>query len=163
MKQHNRTCLAELDEAVAQAIAYFETVPEDLFDGYLTAREVVAHLLFWHQTYVQTAGALLNGRSPTLPQGSFAELNAQAADQLSTVPYQQMLLQLCLVQQQFRDCLQRLGDWERPFPIKKGSRHQSTCQRIAQICCHFRRHTDRMQRAERHGAAWVQAYFSESS
>jgi hypothetical protein len=40
-------------------------------------KEVLAHLVFWHESYLAQIEALLTGAPFDLPQGRFSDLNAQ--------------------------------------------------------------------------------------
>ena len=155
--------LRELGEVVKEAVTFFRTIPEDFFDGSMTAREVVSHLLFWHEEYVEIAVALWDGRVPALQDGAFAHLNAEAADEFSDVGYQQLLQRLCATQQELEIQLRQLSDWTLSFPIKKGVRHQTVYNRLEQIIDHIDRHVQRAVRAQRRGEEWIQAYYSEAT
>jgi hypothetical protein len=55
-------------------------------DGSWTAHDVLAHLVFWHETYVSVLAALLNDEKPRLLTGSFRELNERAVRQNAGQP-----------------------------------------------------------------------------
>ncbi|MFN8562528.1 MAG: hypothetical protein U0703_13135 [Anaerolineae bacterium] len=73
--------LDRLNRTVIDAAAYFASADESLFDGRHTAHGVLAQLVFWHEQYVSVAGALLQGRTPTLKGGSFRAAQPDRAQQ----------------------------------------------------------------------------------
>jgi hypothetical protein len=48
-------------------------------------RQVLSHLVFWHETYVRQIEARLAGKGWLLPEGTFNQLNADAVASLATV------------------------------------------------------------------------------
>lgn len=155
--------LKSLVKTVAKAAEFFATVDDTLFDGYQTAREVLAHLVFWHREYVTIIQALNAGHKPQLRQGTFAELNAAAACESKQISMAHMSRQLVILQDSLETLLLDLPDWSITFPIKQGSRHRSVSQRVPAIESHITGHLKRMQRVKRLGADWVQAYYPDQA
>ena len=62
-------------------------------------------------------------------------------------------------QQALNDNLCQLPDWEIEFPIKKGCRWANVSERVHIIQEHIDGHLARLERAYRHGEAWVEAYY----
>lgn len=48
-------------------------------------RQVLSHLVFWHENYVRQIDARLAGKGWLLPEGTFNQLNADAVVSLATV------------------------------------------------------------------------------
>jgi hypothetical protein len=55
--------------------------------------------------------------------------------------------------------LRRLQDWDVVFPVKKGCRMVSVTERVEMIQAHIEKHLSRLETAQRHGKAWVDAYY----
>ncbi|MDX1613200.1 MAG: DinB family protein [Candidatus Promineifilaceae bacterium] len=154
--------LADLERAVNQAAAYLAEADEALWDGHQTAREVLAHLVFWHREYLTVARALAQEEEPSLKQGTFAELNAAAAREFADVPLDRLARRWLALQVALNAVLRRLPDWQADFPVKHGGRKKAVVKRVAGIQAHIRHHLRRLQRAERLGQDWVSAYYEES-
>lgn len=151
--------LDRLNQTVREAAAFFSTADEGLYDGHQTARQVLSHLVFWHREYVQVLRALLRGREPALQNGSFASLNALAAYELRHETLPDLAERLTELQAQLDGLVRELPDWTADFPVKRGGRHWSIEARLDTIESHVRNHLTALQRAARHGSAWVRAYY----
>ena len=145
--KHREELLAMLDETVAEAVEFFGSTDEQAYDGYQTAREVLSHLAFWHSAYVAIVWALATKREPPLFAGTFAELNARAAQELCAEPMQALAERLAHRQKQLAKALRRLPDWSIDFPVKTGGAFESVEERVLDIERHIRNHMCRMQRA----------------
>jgi hypothetical protein len=160
--QEKETILTGLTSAVAEAVAFFEAADESLCDGYQSAYEVLAHLVFWHEEYGRVTAALVNGQTPQLKEGSYARLNALAAEIFCKTPLPLLAQRLAQAQRKLERNLRRLPSWDVYLPVKRGGRFRTVWQRVPQFEAHIRHHVSRLQRAQRHGDAWVQAYFGEA-
>ncbi len=156
---HERA-LCALDVALADAAGYLTDVDPDLDEGHQTAREVLCHLVFWHREYVTISRALLEGREPSLKDGSYARLNALATAEFGRQPMGDLACLLLTLQMTLRQQLTALPDWSISFPVKKDSRPKSVADRVLAIEDHVRGHIRRLRRAGRLGEAWVKAYYS---
>ncbi len=73
--------LARLTDAVDKFCAWIESLPaRDLRARSWGPREVLAHLVFWHEYYCAQSRAALAGKASPLPAGRFAEINARAVE-----------------------------------------------------------------------------------
>ncbi len=71
--------MLELNETVASFVSFVGALPRAaLRPSRWGPREVLAHLVYWHEHYVRIVRARLDGRDPRLPDSSFTELNAVA-------------------------------------------------------------------------------------
>ena len=150
--------LQKLDETVAQAAELFSSADESLCDGHHTAREVLSHLVFWHQEYAAIIESLADGRSPVLRHGAFADLNAQATRAYQTMSLLVLSHRLLSTQDRLDVALRRLPDWTINFPVKAGGRFWSVADRVTAIESHIRNHVYRLRRIQRHSPAWWLAY-----
>lgn len=158
--EHREALLATLEETVAETAAYFRQVDETLFDGYQTAREVISHLVYWHRELVAIVAAVSEGRKPRLRKGTYAMLNAQATVEFAAYPLSALAEQLERLQAQLTELLNELPDWETKLPMKCGGRRCTIAKQVRQADAHIHEHLTRLQRAERRGKAWVDAYYS---
>lgn len=155
--------LEALDQSVAKIVELVREVDEDFYDGHQTAREMLSHLVFWHREYVRITEALLNGRSPHLRQSTFIALNARSVREFQRIPMKTLCQDLLNYQQALNDNLHELPDLEIEFPVKKGCRWANVTERVQIILEHINGHLARLERALRHGEAWVEAYYPERS
>jgi hypothetical protein len=139
--------LADLDRAVADAVAFFAQVDETVADGYQTAREVLAHFVFWHREYVRIVRTLARGGVPKLREGKFREFNAQATREFATAPLPVLTRRLEDSQKRLQRALVALPDWGVNLPIKTGTQFTPVAVRVPQITAHIRNHVTRLRRA----------------
>jgi hypothetical protein len=139
--------LAALDRGVASAVAFFGQIDEELSDGHQTAREVLSHLVFWHNANVGVAWAVVTHRVPPLFTGPFSELNAQATDAFRSESMEALCQMLADRQKQLVRALSRLPDWNVDFPVKDGCQTVSAARHLHDIDAHIRGHVMRLKRA----------------
>ena len=69
-------CLTDTVEAFC---SWIESLPpRRLREQDWGPKEALAHLIYWHEHYLAQTKAALAGKTPRLPAGRFADLNAQA-------------------------------------------------------------------------------------
>ncbi len=151
--------LTQLEEVVRDATVYFVTVPDNQFDGHLTARQALSRLVFWHREYAAIAQALADGLQPVLRHGTYADLNEQADEEFAEVNMFVLCDMLQSYQDQFTKGLVSITDWSQPMPIKRGGRRSSVRRQLQRIEANIRTHVKKLKRAERHGQRWVDAYY----
>jgi hypothetical protein len=139
--------LAVLCEAVERAAGYFSKVNPDLFDGYQTAHDVLAHLVFWQCEHVRVLDALLEGDSPDLRDESLAALNASACQEFSSTTMESMVMRLVNQHAELDTRLRRLPDWDIDYPIKEGGRPSTVADRVYALAAHINNHVAQLKRA----------------
>jgi hypothetical protein len=73
--------LARLTDTVEEFCAWIESLPaRDLRPQPWGPREVLAHLVFWHEYYCAQSRAALAGKASPRPAGRFAEINSRAVE-----------------------------------------------------------------------------------
>jgi hypothetical protein len=139
--------LAALDRSVACAVEFFGQINEELSDGHQTAREVLSHLVFWHDANVGVAWALVTHRMPPLFVGSSCELNSRATEALRSESMDALCQMLVYRQRQLVRALYRLPDWAVEIQVKSGDRSVSVAQHLCDLDAHIRGHVMRLKRA----------------
>jgi len=82
-KQKTLDDLARLTATVEEFCAWIESFPpRRLRPRPWGLREVLAHLVFWHEHYTRQTGACLAKESRRLPEGRFSDINARAVARL---------------------------------------------------------------------------------
>lgn len=73
--------IEELRQAVAEFRRFIMELPDEArVEKLCGPKEVLAHLIFWLESYVIQIDSLLAGETPILPQGHFDDLNARAVE-----------------------------------------------------------------------------------
>ena len=82
----------KLCEAVDDIGRFIVGLPKaDLVEKAWGPKEMLAHLVFWIESYVAQVDALLAGETPVPPQGRFDDLNTQAIQASRGVPVEELL------------------------------------------------------------------------
>jgi hypothetical protein len=109
-------------------------------------RQVLAHLVFWHESYVRQIEAGLAGIGWLFPEGTLKELNAKAVASLSGVGVPTMLAR-------FRAANSRLcrlaGDPRSAgaqVQLKRDTKSWPLSEFILEVEAHVRRHGDAIRR-----------------
>ena len=151
MHSPHEPSLNELAQAVADAVALFASVDENLPDGEQTARTVLSHLVFWHREYVAIAEALAAGRAPVLLEGRFTQFYQQACREFASVPLPVLAMRLGEYQLRLDGALRAIPDWRAEFPIKQGGKCVAIEERVPGLAAHIRNHVVSLRKAQRHG------------
>lgn len=142
--------LGKLDQTVESFVAYIESLPPGaLAPRAWGPREVLVHLVFWHETFVATIEALLDQREARLPQGTFAELNAAAVKTNAGATISELIERFRRAQAQLAVLAARAGDRRLAIPVKAGSRPRTLEQLLAEIEAHIRNHERKLRRQDR--------------
>ncbi len=84
--------LEQLHATVDDFVAYINHLTPDqlALDGW-GPREILIHLVFWHENFAETLIALSEGKKRDLPQGDFKDLNTEAVMLNHLVPVDVLL------------------------------------------------------------------------
>src|SRR5512137_3035385 len=76
--------LDRLTKTVAVLIAVCRQLPDPdaaVYEGW-TAKDVLGHVTFWHESFARNVGDLVHDRKPTPLKGKLGDLNQQGVDVL---------------------------------------------------------------------------------
>jgi len=139
--------LATLQIAVDRAAAFFSGANANLFDGFQTAHEVLAQLVFWQCEHVRVTRMLLAGQDPDLLAGTRPALNRAACAERRTMTMIELVDQLIVRQRELDALLRRLPDWNIDFPIKQGGRPCTVEDRVLALAAGIDHHVAQLKRA----------------
>ncbi|MBN1966095.1 MAG: hypothetical protein JW910_15705 [Anaerolineae bacterium] len=145
--ENQQHALAALHDTVYEAAAHFRIVHPDLFDGYHTAHDVLAHLTFWMCEHVRVAQALVDGTVPDLREESIPALNRAACAASSGDSMGQLVDDLLARYEKLDALLRQLPDWSISFPIKASSQACTVDDRIFGLTAHLHYHVTTLRRS----------------
>jgi hypothetical protein len=103
-------------------------------------REVLAHLIYWHEQYISQSEAIVAGKQYATPSGRFADMNAKAAVKFQKQPVPTLVKRFRIVNR----CLCILALENNPrkiaFSIKQGSKLWQLSDLIPAVEAHVRNH-----------------------
>lgn len=144
------TDLERLSTTVEAFCRFIEGLPEDdLVEQEWGPKEVLAHLVYYHQLYVAQVAALLAGAPFEPPQGRYSDLNAQAVALSRGVPPAELVAR-------FRAANRRLGELAASpqakdiiLEIKQGVKPRRLYFLIPEIEAHVRHHLQQLAKSRR--------------
>ena len=141
--------ITQLEQAVEEGLAYLEKAADGAspqIDGW-GAKEVLAHMLYWHRASLQGIESVSNGGPPFQVPRSSDEINGEIVAELSETS-------VSLIATEIRDLQRRLSAAARLVPnlddtvfIRAGGQAFSTRIRLETIGHHWREHVRELQSA----------------
>jgi hypothetical protein len=126
---------------------FLEELPEDtLIDQEWGPREVLSHLVYYHESYAAQIQAILSGNSFEPPKGRFRDLNAQAVSAFRGIPITELTARLREADQHIRTLIRERNPREISFQIKKNSKHWTLAELIPAIESHIRNHQKELRK-----------------
>jgi hypothetical protein len=140
------TAIEALQAAVDDLTRELETmVLPALTGGAWGAREVLCHLVYWHETYVSILHAINRHESPALKVGVFRDFNRLAVEELGPVPADLLLSRLQSAQRRLAVELLQMRPSAR-IRVKTGSMARGPVEFARRIEGHFRAHLAEVRR-----------------
>lgn len=132
--------LHRLDETVAHLLNVYQNLPDPNGMVYelWTAKDVLAHLTFWHESFARNVGDLADGVKPTPLKGRFIDLNQGGVDAMKPLTLAQVLERFTAAHAVIRANI--LNPRLTLIPYKKGSRDYSPEEHLDIVYDHIREH-----------------------
>ena len=147
---HSRSeLLAQLDAAIARLIATCRAAPDDSrrVAGEWTLHDVLAHILFWHESFARNVSDLARGRAPTPLEGSYPVLNQRGVDEAAEFTVEQLIKRLRAAQRVIaRSIVSPLLD---RIPYRIGSRDYTPEEHLCIVRDHILTHVKAIERASK--------------
>jgi len=109
-------------------------------------KEVLAHLVFWHESYVAQIEALRAGHPFELPQGRFGDLNAQAVAANRDVPIAKLVRRFRAADKRLRALYAAHDPTAIVLEIKQGSKRWRLVDLVPAVEAHVRNHHRQLER-----------------
>jgi hypothetical protein len=138
--------LAELEDALAELVADARAVPDPapVTTGEWTARDVVAHLVFWRESFARNVADLAAGRRPSPLAGTYAALADRTRVELGGLGIEELIERLLAAQAAIRAHLR--DPRVVLIPYRRGSRAYPPDEHLALVRDHVRGHARELRR-----------------
>jgi hypothetical protein len=132
--------LERLNETVAQLFETYQTLPDSNAMVYelWSAKDVLAHLTFWHESFARNLDDLSNGRKPTPLKGRFIDLNQGGVDAMAHLGLADVLERFDAAHRIIQENI--LNPALTFIPYKKGSRDYSPEEHLDIVAAHISEH-----------------------
>jgi hypothetical protein len=138
--------LERLNETVAQLLDTCQTLPDPnaMIYELWSAKDVLAHLTFWHESFARNVDDLVNGRKPSPLKGRFIDLNQGGVDAMASLGLTQVMERFesahAVIQANILNPVLTL------IPYKKGSREYTPQEHLDIVDTHINEHLRDVQR-----------------
>jgi hypothetical protein len=110
-------------------------------------RQVLSHLVFWHEIYGRQIEARMAGKGWLLPEGNFKELNAQAVASLATVGVPTLLARFRAANTRLCRLAGQPGAERAHVQLKQDSKAWPLGEFIVLVESHIRRHGEELRKS----------------
>jgi len=132
--------ISELEETVHAFVAHFQQ--DKKFDGQIyaewTEKDVLGHIVFWHESFARNVQALTRGHEPNVLKGKLSEVNLRSVESTRPHSIPSLLARLQEAQHVISTHVQHPD--LALIPYKKGSRSYPPDEHLAVVNRHIQRH-----------------------
>jgi hypothetical protein len=144
--------IERLTRTVEDFCVWIESLPErGLHAQAWGPREVLAHLVYWHESYLTQSEAILAGRAYRLPSGRFADMNAEAVGRLCNLRPATLTRRFRAVNRRLSRLAEAYDPRKIAFRIKEGSKRWRLSDLIPAVEAHIRNHLRSLKKAFKGG------------
>ena len=139
--------LARLTSTVSRFCQIIERLPaRALLEKPWGPRQVLSHLVYWHEDYVRQIEARRSGKGWLLPEGGFKELNAKAVASLAEVGVPTLLARFRTANARLCRLAADPASAGLPIQLKQDSKSWPLAEFLIQVEAHIRRHGEGVAR-----------------
>lgn len=143
-------------EALDQTVAMFAEVCLDVdpaiqVNREWTARDVAAHITFWHESFARNLSDAIEGRSPNPLRGTYAELNSRCMLEMRPLSMREIIGRLLDAHEVIRAGV--LEPSLVAIPYRRGSRDYGPDEHLEVVTTHIQSHATRILKAASRGSA----------
>jgi len=139
--------LARLTTTVNRFCQIIERLPaRALLEKPWGPRQVLGHLVYWHEDYVRQIEARRAGKGWLLPEGGFKELNAKAVASLAAVSVPTLLARFRTANARLCRLATDPASAGLPIQLKQDSKSWPLAEFLIQVEAHIRRHGEEIAR-----------------
>ncbi len=136
--------IERLDQTITNFLTFIDSIPADKLKPSLStewgAREIIIHIVFWHEQYVAILHEVIAGRNPKLLKGTFREANHRAVKELVPIPISELATRLLRAQEQLRLVASTPQAKTLKFSFKEGGKVWPFEEVLERIEKHIRTH-----------------------
>ncbi|MBN1372303.1 MAG: ClbS/DfsB family four-helix bundle protein [Anaerolineaceae bacterium] len=132
--------LKQLTETVLKLIDVYEnTVDPDrvVYEGW-TAKQVLGHITFWHESFARNVRDIANDIQPTPLKGKYSDLNQRCFEEIKTQTVDDVLSRLQAAHRVIEGNI--LNAKVQIIPYKKGSRDYTPEEHLDLVIKHIQAH-----------------------
>ena len=139
--------LKQLNETISQLIVVYKNMPNPEIVVYeaWTAKDILKHIVFWHESFARNIRDIANDIKPTPLKGKYRDLNQRCFDEMSTSTLEDILTRMeiahCIIRENILNPKLVL------IPYKKGSRDYTPDEHLDIVNKHIKGHLSDIRKA----------------
>ncbi len=132
--------LERLNDGVAHVLDIYKSLPNPNIMVYelWTAKDVLSHLTFWHESFARNVSDLVQDIKPTPLKGKLSDLNQAGVDAMKAYSLEVVMERLAIAQKTIWDNI--LSPKIVLIPYKKGSRDYTPEEHLEIVINHINQH-----------------------
>lgn len=141
------TLLEHLNETAARLVDFYQSLPSPAIPVYerWSAKDVLAHLTFWHESFARNVDDLAHGRQPSPLKGRLSDLNQRGVDEMTHLSLAEVLARFEAAQAILRAHI--LNPALTLIPYRKGSREYTVEEHLDIVNDHINLHLRDVRKA----------------
>lgn len=138
--------LLTLNTTVTQLLDLYKNIhnPDVMVYELWSAKDVLVHLTFWHESFSRNVLDLANGRKPKVLKGRFIDLNQGGVDEMRSETLESVTARFIRSHLVIQDHILNLGVIM--IPYKRGSRDYSPEEHLGVVDGHINQHLRDVQK-----------------
>ncbi len=132
--------LARLTKTVQELMTVCRQLPDveaAVYDGW-TAKDVLGHVTFWHESFARNVDDLVHDRKPTPLKGKLGDLNQRSVDEARPCSLEEVIGRLAAAQRVIEAGI--LNPKLMLIPYRKGSRDYTPEEHLDIVADHIQAH-----------------------
>lgn len=112
-----------------------------------TAKDILGHITFWHESFARNVRDLVNGIKPTPLKGKYSDLNQRCLDEMRPQAVEEIIKRLEAAHRVIQENI--LNAQLIVIPYKKGSREYTPAEHLDIVNKHIREHLREIKKASK--------------
>ena len=142
--------ISSVEQSVETGLSYFEDAGAEskVKIELWTPREVLVHMVYWHQATVEGMEAVTSGQTPYRIYASTDEMNARAVGRASGKSIARLADEARQLQTRLSAATRQMSDPDAVIMVRGDGSEASTVQRLERIRSHWDAHVEELQSQE---------------
>lgn len=141
--------LKQLNETISQLFDVYKNMPDPEIPVYeeWTAKDILGHIVFWHESFARNVRDIVNDIKPTPLKGTYRDLNQRCLDEMRTKTVEDITKRLKTAHRIIRENI--LNPKLVSIPYKKGTRDYTPDEHLDIVNEHIKEHLKGIRKASR--------------
>ena len=141
--------LRQMDETIGRLLATYRGIknPESILFGEWTAKDIVGHIVFWHESFARNVCNIASGVKPRPLKGKLSDLNQQGVEEMRLHSIETLISRLEAAHRNIQENI--LNPGLEQIPYRKGSRDYTPEEHLEIVNRHISGHLKEIEKALR--------------